>query len=74
MSWSTSSNTGSAYFGLGKLDQEEGDFDSALKYYELARETFILHAAMHEFVAACCYHLGGIFLDKLDQGDIAASM
>ena len=74
MSWRISSNTSSAYFGLGKLDQEEGDLDSALKYYKLAAETFMLHAALHEFVAACCYHLGSISLDKLDQGDIATSM
>ena len=66
MSWSVKSNRSSAYFSLGKLDQEEGDLDSALKNYMLAAEKFTLHAASHEFVAACWYHFGSISLNKVD--------
>ncbi len=74
MSWSNSSNTRSAYFGLGKLDYEKGDLDAALKYYELAAKTFSPHATSHEFVAACYYHLGSISLDERYQSDTTMSM
>jgi hypothetical protein len=69
--WSIHSNVSSAYFGLGRLEREEGDLDSAIKQYRLAAETLKPHGALHDFVAACYYHLGSIALDK---GDVATSM
>jgi hypothetical protein len=71
MGWSINSNFSSAYVGLGKLERKEGDLDSAIRLYRLAAETFKPHAALHDFVAACYYHLGSIALDK---GDINTSL